>query len=700
VTGSSTGPSANPVPSIATISPTKITAGEGDTVVNVTGAGFINGSTVGWNGAALATNYVNATQLKATVPAADVSGSLVASITVENPTPGGGTSTAATFTVNSPVAAVSGISPRYVPPGVATAVTLTGTGFETNSVVLWNGTAKPTTFVNATTLMVSLSASDLQNQGTGSLTVSNPGPGASTSGTAPLTVTSQPVPVIQSVSITPVPSAPNGCSGLQVTITGQNFAFDSTIQANGTTLPMNFYGASATTLINTLPSGFTSVPGGLSFTVTNPSGGPVASSPYAYPTTMPAVLAVCATPSPTTVFAGSSFSIHIQPSEVNVSGSANLALGKLPNGITATSGNMPLPPNGATLHLSAATSTAAGAYDLQLIGTAGGASGTGDFNFTVSTGTPPGFFFASPIQKEVGVPIGGSGSIQFQSVANSPGGVDYDIAPSVNGLPSGTTAAFSPGVFAVGETVTVTLSAASNAPVTQNALVNLTGTASSTAIASASGSFYADVTQPPGSLPGNRTDFVATAGTPYAVVFDSTHNLIFSSNPDWNRVDVISNETHKIVKSVPIRSPRGIDISQDASHVWVQTASPHLYEIDPATLQARDYILPSSPVASAGEPVAPAFGSPDRVLALSDGTVFLYVSGQLGVWNPSTNKITVLASGLASRYGVPMRSGDGTRVYLSNTDPSGASGIAVYGKFKKPQHNRLRNRVWRGRGRE
>ena len=95
------------------------------------------------------------------------------SITVQNPAPGGGTSAGATFNVNSPVAVITAISPRYVPPGSPATITVTGTGFESNSIVMWNAAARPTTFVSATSLQVALSAADLQNQGTGSLTVSN-----------------------------------------------------------------------------------------------------------------------------------------------------------------------------------------------------------------------------------------------------------------------------------------------------------------------------------------------------------------------------------------------------------------------------------------------------------------------------------------------------------------------------------------------
>jgi IPT/TIG domain-containing protein len=433
-------------------------------------------------------------------------------------------------------------------------------------------------------------------------------------------------------------------------------------------------------LINDLPLGFASKPGALSFTVTDPDQGPIVSAAFPYPATNAPVLALCANPSPTTVFPGSSFSFTVQPSEVNVSGNGTLTLGSLPVGITSTTASVALPPGGATLHLQAASSTAAGTYDLVLSGTAGASTAKGDFNFTVSSGAPPNFSFVSPLSTEVGVPIGRSGSIQYGTLVNSLGSVDFDITPSVTGLPPGTTATFSPSVFSVGQSVTVTLRAASTAPVTQNAVVTLVGTPSAQ-VANATANFLADVTQPPGSLPGNRTDFVSTAGTPYAAAYDATHNLIFSSNPDWNRVDVISNATHKIVKSIPVRAPRGLDITQDNARVWVQTASTQIYGINTASLQANQYSLPNTTIKSSGLPILFAA---DRLLALSDGTLFVYfndsgssASGLAGIWNPQTNQMNVLTSGPISPMGIPVRSGDGTRVYATN-ETGYATGVAVY----------------------
>jgi IPT/TIG domain len=674
----------NPMPAVTNVSPSTVVAGASDTPLDVMGSGFVPGSVVAWNETALTTTFVSTAELKATVPAADLSGSSASQITIHNQAPGGGTSAALTFSVNSPTPSITAISPQYVPAGMAATITLTGTGFESNSVALWNNSARPTTFVSSTSLTAALTAADLQNQGTGSLTVSNPAPGAATSQASTLTVTLR--PVIQNVIVAANSQVGvNGCAALQATVTGQGFASDASIQANGVSLALGGETISGSTasLIAFLPPGFVSAPGALSFTVTNPDNEPIVSTAFPYPASSPAALALCAIPSPTTVFPGSTFSFTVQPSWVNVSGNGALTLGTLPTGVTWANTSVPLPPTGTFVQLQAASTTAAGTYDLMLNGAAGGTTAKGEFNFTVSSSAPPSVFFSSPLKDEMGVPIGGSGSLQFQSIVNSTTSVDFDITPSVSSLPPGTTATFQPAFFLPGQSVTVTLTAASNAPVTQNAAVLLTGTPS-VPISNATVTFFADVTQPPGSLPGNRSDFLSTGGTPYGAVYDAARNLIFSSNPSWNRVDVISNTTHQIVRSIAVRSPRGIDITQDNSTVWVQTAGINVYAINTSSLQTRQYALPSGPVASYGLPVN-INTQWDRLLALADGTLFVYfndsegeIGASAGIWNPQTNQMTVLVSGVSTGLGTPARSGDGTLVYATGGAAYLSTGVSVY----------------------
>jgi uncharacterized protein (TIGR03437 family) len=63
----------------------------------VSGTGFLSGATVQWNGSALPTTFVSATQLTASVAASLIATAGNASVTVANP--GGAASSAFSFTV-------------------------------------------------------------------------------------------------------------------------------------------------------------------------------------------------------------------------------------------------------------------------------------------------------------------------------------------------------------------------------------------------------------------------------------------------------------------------------------------------------------------------------------------------------------------------------------------------------------------------
>jgi hypothetical protein len=92
----------NPAPVVDSISPAFINAGSAAFTLTVNGSGFIASSTVYWGTSALATTYGSATQLTAQVTAADIAtAGTTAAITVQTPTPGGGTSNALQFEVDS-----------------------------------------------------------------------------------------------------------------------------------------------------------------------------------------------------------------------------------------------------------------------------------------------------------------------------------------------------------------------------------------------------------------------------------------------------------------------------------------------------------------------------------------------------------------------------------------------------------------------
>ena len=94
------GGSKNPAPEAQTLSPASATHGTWNFPMTVKGSGFVPGSQATWNGVALTTNYVSAKQLTVYVPTGSISATGTAQVIVTNPTPGGGSSSALTFTIN------------------------------------------------------------------------------------------------------------------------------------------------------------------------------------------------------------------------------------------------------------------------------------------------------------------------------------------------------------------------------------------------------------------------------------------------------------------------------------------------------------------------------------------------------------------------------------------------------------------------
>jgi len=169
----------NPVAVLSTLSPNFATAGGPSFILTVNGTGFVSSSVARWNGLDRATTFVNSSQLQASISASDLSSGGSVQVTVFNPSPGGGTSNALTFTVTgNPAPSISSISPgSAIVGGSGFTLTVNGTGFVSASVVRWNGSDRMTTFVSDTQLQASIPASDIAVAGTAEVQVFNPSPG-------------------------------------------------------------------------------------------------------------------------------------------------------------------------------------------------------------------------------------------------------------------------------------------------------------------------------------------------------------------------------------------------------------------------------------------------------------------------------------------------------------------------------------------
>jgi hypothetical protein len=98
---------ANPIPLInLPLRPDAIAPGGAGFKLTVNGTGFVSSSVVHWNGKPRTTHFVNGSRVTATVFATDIAKAATASVTVVNPSPGGGVSNVAFFDVIPPVAAI------------------------------------------------------------------------------------------------------------------------------------------------------------------------------------------------------------------------------------------------------------------------------------------------------------------------------------------------------------------------------------------------------------------------------------------------------------------------------------------------------------------------------------------------------------------------------------------------------------------
>jgi N-acetylneuraminic acid mutarotase len=152
----------NPVPVLGGLSPAFTGAGGAAFTLTVTGTGFTTGSTVYWGTVALATTYTSATQLTAQVPAADiVTGGIAVSITVVTPAPGGGTSNALQFEVDSSSGTTSG------PTFTSTTATVTAGATATYPVTLQSNVSS----VSVTCLNLPAGASCSYSSTAGTVTI-------------------------------------------------------------------------------------------------------------------------------------------------------------------------------------------------------------------------------------------------------------------------------------------------------------------------------------------------------------------------------------------------------------------------------------------------------------------------------------------------------------------------------------------------
>ncbi len=233
-----------PVPKVTVLSPGSMVQGGSGFTLTVIGSGFVPDSKVKWNGLERGTSFESGTILTAVIPASDLAKAADATVTVENPLPGGPSAGVAFQVLTGTV--ITDVSPSSMLPGSAGfllsvfgANFLQGTGggqsagvrhaAENEPTVLWNGVALPTVVVSSTELQATVPTELVPPSGTGVVSVSGGGSGASNVVPVPVTAT-RPTPLLSDLS--PRNAVPGGAQ-FTLTLQGKNFTDGAKVLWNG-----------------------------------------------------------------------------------------------------------------------------------------------------------------------------------------------------------------------------------------------------------------------------------------------------------------------------------------------------------------------------------------------------------------------------------------------------------------------------------
>lgn len=278
----------NPRPVLSSLSPASRIVGSGAFTLTVNGSDFLTNSVVRYNGSDRPTTFLNETQLVAKLTSADVAsvGSVV--ISVNTPTPGGGTSEFKSFNVLAvgalPIPSISQINlPGALAGSGPITVEVLGDNLAANTIVLFNGSPRTTTFVSSQLLRAQLLAADLAQPGLGAIAVQNStlvngqSQPEATSQSGPIAIEVEyphynPLPGITQIS----PSSGRALdlvpvSQIIVMITGNNFLPESKVLWNNEEVSTQY--VNANTLRFYLSPGDLIEPGSASVKVLNPAPG-------------------------------------------------------------------------------------------------------------------------------------------------------------------------------------------------------------------------------------------------------------------------------------------------------------------------------------------------------------------------------------------------------------------------------------------
>jgi len=224
----------------------------------------------------------------------------------------------------------------------------------------------------------------------------------------------------------------------------------------------------------------------------------------------------------------------------------------------------------------------------------------------------------------------------------------------ISGLPAGVTWSPTDAQVSPGSPLQITFAAAAKAAAgTEN--LTVTGTSGSLAHTV---SLELTTTPPP---PTFRTRYTRTdAATEYYtalrenwMVYDSTTNRFFVSDPGNNRIEVLDAGKEAEIATIPVPGASGIDETPDHSILYAGTQIGDVYAINPLTMQ----VTQRYPAAQIGPTGFYAY----EVRVLANGSLALLGDAQgvevdgyggVAVWNPGDNSLTDYTGFCSSSTGI------------------------------------------------
>jgi len=351
------------------------------------------------------------------------------------------------------------------------------------------------------------------------------------------------------------------------------------------------------------------------------------------------------------VTTGGSTNVQVSVTALNgFSGTVSIAISGLPTGLIASPAS---PFNVTTAAPQTVTFTASGSatlgtFTISFQGTSGSLQHTASASLQVQTNQLANFTVTLN-NSELSFAQGGTAATIVGLSLSSAGNSNFTVNFSISGLPSGVQAAFGLNPFPFGQPATsLALTSSSNAGLANYATVTVSATRTADG-AVQTASFLLNVTPPVGTLSPIRADFVRTDGTPAAAVYDAVHGVVYSANPAFNRVDVISPQGARITASIAAPTPAGMAMTPDGKHLLVGSNVNQILSIDTSSLQVvnRTSFLP---LATGNNNPTPYYFSAQRVAPASNGKVLLGLinspsnppSFHLVEWDPIAGTFTLM----------------------------------------------------------